>query len=152
MSARHQNCPECGCEIGERKRRSVPDHRRLFALIKQAFDNWPEAHEFTPENPDHLRAWLVCKAGWRDTTAYDLGDKADAAVVAIALEAGIRAAKGTGFVRVHGRSVAVITPKSMGFLAMGQAEFGLLRDAITDIIKAETGIDAEAREAAWAGS
>lgn len=30
----------------------------------------------------------------------------------------------------------------MDFRAMGQTEFGLLRDAITDIIKAETGIDA----------
>jgi len=39
--------------------------------------------------------------------------------------------------------VAVITPKSMDFRAMGQAEFGLLRDAITDIIKAETGIALE---------
>lgn len=148
MSARHDHCPECGCEIGAKKRRSVPDHRRLFALIKQAFDNWPEGHEFTPENPEHLRAWLVCKAGWREATAYDLGERADAAVVALALEAGIKAAKGTGFVRVVGRSVAVITPKSMDFRAMGQAEFGLLRDAITDIIKAETGIDAEARVAA----
>lgn len=143
MSARQDHCPECGCEIGARKRRSVPDHRRLFALIKAAFDNWPEAHDFTPENPEHLRSWLVCKAGWREATAYDLGEKADAAVVALALQAGIKAAKGVGFVKVHGRSVAVITPKSMDFRAMGQAEFGLLRDAITDIIKAETGIALE---------
>ena len=148
MSARHSHCPHCGTEIGEIKRRSIPDHRRLFALIKQAFDNWPEAHEFTPESPEHLRAWLTCKAGWRDATAYDLGERADAAVVALALEAGIKAARGVGFVRVHGRSVAVITPKSIDFRSMGQQEFGLLRDAITDIIKAETGIDAEARAAA----
>ena len=146
MSARHSHCPECGCEIGERKRRSVPDHRRLFALIKQAFDNWPEAHEFAPESPEHLRAWLVCKAGWRDATAYDLGQRADAAVVALALQAGIKAAKGVGFVKVHnGGSVAVITPRSMDFRTMGQQEFGLLRDVITDIIKAETGIDAMLR-------
>jgi hypothetical protein len=143
MRARHDHCPECGCDLAPRKRRSVPDHRRLFALIKQAFDNWPEAHEFTPENPEHLRAWLVCKAGWKDATAYDLGERADADVVALALEAAIKAAKGTGFVRVVGRSVAVITPKSMDFRAMGQQEFGLLRDAITDIITAETGIEAE---------
>lgn len=143
MSARHDHCPECGCEIGAKKRRSVPDHRRLFALIKQAFDNWPEGHEFTPENPEHLRAWLVCKAGWREATAYDLGERADADVVALALQAGIKAAKGVGFVKVHGRSVAVITPKSIDFRSMGQAEFGLLRDAITDIIQDVTGIDAE---------
>jgi len=143
MSARHDHCPECGCDLAPRKRRSVPDHRRLFALIKQAFDNWPEAHDFQPENAEHLRAWLVCKAGWRETTSYDLGEKADADVVALALQAGIKAAKGTGFVKVHGRGVAVITPKSMDFRSMGQAEFGLLRDAISDIIKSETGIDAE---------
>lgn len=144
MSARHQHCPECGCEIGAKKRRSLPDHRRLFALIRSAFDNWPEAHEFTPENPEHLRAWLVCKAGWRDATVYDLGDKADAAVVAIALEAGIRAARGVGFVRVVGRRVAVITPKSMDFRHMAQEEFGRLRDAIEAEIELATGINAGA--------
>lgn len=148
MRARHDHCPECGCDLAPKKRRSVPDHRRLFALVRQAFDNWPEDHDFQPESAEHLRAWLVCKAGWREATAYDLGDRADAAVVALALQAGIKAAKGVGFVKVHGRSVAVITPKSIDFRSMGQAEFGLLRDAITEIIKAEIGIDHEAARAA----
>lgn len=141
MSARHEHCPECGCEIGAKKRRSLPDHRRLFALIRKAFENWPEAHDFQPEGEGHLRSWLICKAGWRDAVTYDLGDKADPHVVSIALEAGIRAARGVGFVTVHQGRVALITPKSINFRAMAQAEFGLLRDAITDIIKAETGID-----------
>lgn len=141
MSARHDHCPECGCDLAPKKRRSVPDHRRLFALIGKAFSNWPEAHDFQPETAEHLRAWLVCKAGWREATAYDLGERADAAVVALALQAGIKAAKGVGFVKVHGRSVAVITPKSMDFRAMDQAEFGLLRDAIEAVIALETGIE-----------
>lgn len=140
MSARHDHCPECGCDLAPKKRRSVPDHRRLFALIRQAHDNWPEGHDFQPESPEHLRAWLVCKAGWREATAYDLGDRADAAVVALALQAGIKAARGVGFVRVVGRSVAVITPKSIDFRSMGQAEFGLLRDAVECVIEEETGI------------
>jgi len=140
MSPRHLHCPECGAEIAEPKRRSIADHRRLFALIRNAFDNWPERHEFQPDNAEHLRAWLVCKAGWRMTTAYDLGAKADPDVVALALQAGIKAAKGIGFVTVHNRLVAVVTPKSMDFRSMAQAEFGHLRDAISDVIEAETGI------------
>ncbi len=143
MSARHSHCPHCGTEIGEIKRRSIPDHRRLFALIKQAFDNWPEAHEFTPESPEHLRAWLTCKAGWRKSTPIQFGSKTDQSLMVLAMTAAIKAAGGNAFVTPHGTGVAVIAPRSMCFKGMGQQEFGLLRDAITDIIRAETGIDAE---------
>lgn len=141
MSARHEHCPECGCEIGAKKRRSVPDHRRLMALIHQAFTSWPEAHEFQPESAEHLRAWLICKAGWRQATPIQFGGDTDADVMVLAMTAAIRAASGTAFVVPHGTGVAVIAPKSMSFKAMGQSEFGLLRDAIEAVIALETGIE-----------
>ena len=144
MSARHDCCPHCGCEIGDRKRRSVPDHRRLFALIKQAFDNWPEAHEFTPESPEHLRAWLTCKAGWRKSTPIQFGSRTDQSLMVLAMTAAIRAAGGNAFVVPHGTGVAVIAPRSMCFKGMGQQEFGLLRDSIEGVIELETGINCEA--------
>lgn len=143
MSARHDHCPECGCDLAPKKRRSVPDHRRLMALIHQAFTSWPEAHDFQPESAEHLRAWLICKAGFRHATPIQFGRDVEPDVMVLAMTAAIRAANGVAFVVPHGTGVAVISPKSMSFRAMGQAEFGLLRDAITDIIKAETGIDAE---------
>lgn len=148
MSARHEHCPECGCEIGAKKRRSVPDHRRLMALIHQAFTSWPEAHEFQPESAEHLRAWLICKAGWREATPIQFGETTSPDLMVLAMTAAIKAANGVAFVVPHGTGVAVISPKSMSFRSMGQQEFGLLRDAITDIIRAETGIEAEARAAA----
>ena len=46
-----------------KKRRSLKHHKRLFGLIRAAFDLWPEGHEFQPETEDHLRAWLTIKAG-----------------------------------------------------------------------------------------
>lgn len=145
MSARHDHCPECGCEIGAKKRRSVPDHRRLMALIHHAHTNWPEAHDFQPESAEHLRAWLICKAGWREATPIQFGTRMDTDVMVLAMTAAIKAANGTAFVVPHGTGVAVISPKSMSFKSMGQQEFGMLRDAITDILRAETGIDSEAR-------
>lgn len=143
MSDCREHCPECGCEIGPKRRRSLPDHRRLFALIKRAYENWPEGHDFQPEHPEHLRAWLMCKAGWREATPIQFGSSTDQHLMVLAMTAAIRAARGTAFVVPHGTGVAVIAPRSMDFRSMGQQEFGLLRDAITDIIRAETGIDAE---------
>lgn len=148
------HCPSCGCEF-DTKKRSSPDHRRLFALIAAAFSQWPEGHSFQPANSEDLRAWLICKAGpdWREATPILLGEDADAATRAMfrmGIEAAVRAAHGKAFVIPFGVGVAVVTPKSMSFSKMSQSEFSRLRDAISDVIEAELGckIDQLTREAA----
>lgn len=59
------NCPECGCVITEATKhaRSIPQHRRFFALMKAAFMHWPATAEFRPKNAEHLRYFLECEAG-----------------------------------------------------------------------------------------
>lgn len=47
-------CPHCGCEI-ERRSRSLPDHRRLFGLIRKAWMNWPEHHPMQFTNKKTFR-------------------------------------------------------------------------------------------------
>lgn len=42
-----QVCKSCGQPL---KGRSHPDHRRLFALIQAAYDQWPETAPFQPVN------------------------------------------------------------------------------------------------------
>jgi hypothetical protein len=132
-------CPSCGFEMGNSNRRSNPDHARLFALVHKAFHQWPEGHKFAPQNAEHLRAWLVCKAGpeWRNARATVL-DGGEKSLIAEALRHALGDDQKRFVVEFPG-GVAVISPKSMSFTAMSQAEFGKLRDAITDVIEAEIG-------------
>src|SRR6187549_2868611 len=70
-------CPECGSLLNLRQLRSVTprspkQHRAFFRMIDLALRAWPEAYtEFQPEGVsdkdrhEHLRAYLLCLAGWR---------------------------------------------------------------------------------------
>lgn len=63
-------CPTCGG-----KNRSTPQHRRFFKLVSLAYEHWPETFsKFQPENSEHLRAWLLCKAGWRTEVSIEFAD------------------------------------------------------------------------------
>lgn len=139
-----QECPHCGVVLT--KHRSGPDHRRFFAVIKAAFHHWPSGHEFTPDSPEHLRAWLTCRAGYRDSTPIYLPDDATETMrvlFRLGIEAAIRAANGYAFVTPYRDAVAVHTPKSIAWDKLNQKDFGALRTAVEDVIKAETGLDAE---------
>jgi hypothetical protein len=62
------------------KQRSTAQHRRFFGLVKAAYDQWPENHQFDPDNEDHLRAWLLVKAKHRTIKEFLLdGDTDEAA-------------------------------------------------------------------------
>lgn len=135
-------CPHCGVVLT--KNRSGPDHRRFFALIKAAFDQWPENHDFTPDSAEALRAWLTCKAGYRNSTPVMLPDEADdhmKLLFRLGIESSIRAAGGVAFVVPYRDGVAVISPKSIAWDKISQKDFGAVRSAVEDVIKAETGLD-----------
>lgn len=128
-------CPHCGSQP-----RSSDDHRRFFALVKAAFDQWPEGGNFTPDNIDHLRAYLLCKAGYRKTTMIETDEPA--ATVA-AIEAAFRAADTYAFVRPCGDGVAVYSPKSLRFDKTDQKAFNAVRDKVSSIIESVIGVTAE---------
>lgn len=137
-------CPECGVVLT--KHRSLPDHRRFFAVIRAAFEHWPSGHEYQPEDTKALRAWLTCKAGYRNSTPIFLPEDATdhmRVLFRLGIEASIRAANGVAFVTPYRDSVAVHTPKSIAFHEMSQSEFGALRTAVEDVIRTETGLDPE---------
>ena len=46
------------------KSRSTPQHRRYFALIKAAFQHWPESHDLQFGSAEGLRDYLQLKAGF----------------------------------------------------------------------------------------
>lgn len=139
-----RECPHCGKPI--MKGRSSPDHRRFFAVIKHAFQQWPENHRFQPDDAEHLRAWLTCRAGYRESTPIILPDGADETmqlVFLLGIESALRAADSVAFVLAHGNGVAVITPKSIAFDKLGQRDFAAVRTAVEDTIAAEIGITAD---------
>lgn len=136
------DCPHCGSDISDGKR-SQPDHKRLFAVIRRAYLTWPEGHRFKPVNAEHLRAWLICASGaeFRELVATFVmpegADEATRKTFVASLQATINGTKGKGVVIPNGENAYIVAPVSMSFCKMDQRKFSRLRDAITDIIEAE---------------
>lgn len=137
-----KHCPECGAVI--EKKRSLPQHRRLFALMRAAYHQWPERHEFRPESAEHLRAWLLCKAGWHTAKYVDAEDGADPKVIAAAIEAAFAVASSIALVRVHGDRVAVYAPRSQSFADADQRAFAPIAQAVEEIIEEACGVSSDA--------
>lgn len=138
-------CPHCGRSLV--KARSPADHARFFAVIDAAFRQWPESHDFQPTDKDHLRAYLTCKAGYREATPIMLPDDATGhmrELFRLGIEGAVQAAGGYAFVVPYRDSAAVIRPKSIAWAKLGQGEFGAVRSAIEDVISAEIGVTADA--------
>lgn len=152
-----KNCPECGAVFA--KPRSIRDHNRFFGILERAFDQWPEGHEFRPTSPAHLRAWVLCKAGYHTVEMvdvdfesfaryHDMGNAGPALMKLIGAVAATtaRVALGDGdyaFTRIHGEGIAVFKPKSIAFDKLSQSEFGPLRSAVEEIIEQAIGVSAE---------
>ncbi len=163
--ARH--CEVCGHEIPAPRSRSVPQHRRYFAMIKAVYDQWPESHSFQPVDREHLRLWLQCRAGYytvADVPVPDLSDinaKVPERLRAflppedywrqhfMAVAKGVVSVitrlrtRGYVFIRSGPDGVKVFQPKSINFHTIGPSEFGRLKDAVTDAIWNETNLDAD---------
>jgi len=140
-----KTCPHCGVEReakpkGNSKPRSVPQHRRYFALIKAAHSHWPETHRFKPMSEEHLRKWLQAKAGYATVRTVDTaGMDTQSAIVAVA--AMLAAADPMHFTSVTGARFHVIESKSINFDTLPHLAACALFDAVADTIKAETGLD-----------
>ena len=136
------NCPHCGVELEKPKGkpRSVPQHRRYFALIRAAHSHWPEKHRFRPMSEEHLRKWLQAKSGYSNIRTIDTaGMNTQSAIVAVAAE--LAAADPMYFTSIVGARFYVIESKSIDFDTLPHLAACALFDAVADTIKAETGLD-----------
>ena len=135
-------CPNCKQQI--RAPRSLPDHKRFFGVIRAAYHHWPESHEFQPDNDEHLRKGLLCKAGYRDVTTIPIEFADDqpglVRLITIAAEAAVKAAGGYAFMRPHGEGIAVFSAKSIKWDCLDQKAFHAIRDAVETVIETETGL------------
>lgn len=156
MTHREITCPECGSVFQApeaKKQRSLEDHRRFFALIRAAYDQWPEMHEFQPMSEEHLRAYLLCKVRYHEVEMIDIGTEIFAGldmetrrlvdmVVQSAVHRSIEAATrkaGFAFDRPHGSGIAIFRPRSIDWHTLDQAQFNALRDAVETEIEAVIG-------------
>lgn len=143
MKRRH-HCPECGAVFEDKaQRRSVPQHRRFFALCRAAFANWPSSHAFQPRNAEHLRYWLQVQAGHCVVRKTARIESVDPVKVYNLIKAFLDGASDDAlFVELHDNRIVEVQAKTINFDAMGPAEFGKLKDEVASVIEAEMGINA----------
>lgn len=140
-------CIECGAVFANN--RSLPDHRRLFGIIKKALPHWPHG-DFTPRDEEQLRAFLLLKAGHTNVAfvpaeGIEVDPEVNGAFVkTVKATSAAMAGKG-GYVEIQPRSdgANIITPRSIKFLAVSQKDFNPLRDAVVDIIESSLGVPVE---------
>jgi len=136
------HCPGCGLDLSQTRRgkpRSVPQHKRFFAMIRAAHSHWPAGHRFKPINDDHLRKWLQAKAGHAIVTTIDtVGLETNAAILLIA--AGLSAAKDHTFPFAADGKFYIFQSESIAFDTLPHLSACALFDAVADTIEAETGL------------
>lgn len=147
MSRGQFTCEHCGA-VNEAKavsRRSGPQHRRFFAIVRAAFFNWPEGHPtFRPKSAEHLRFWLEMRAGHFTVTTTARITSADPDKVFALMSAFMRHSDDhTLFVELDGNLMVEKKTLSIDYATLGPAEFGRLKEAVCEVIEAEMGIAAE---------
>jgi hypothetical protein len=151
MSGQVTKCPHCGCDVDpvKGKPRSLEQLRRFFAVLRAMKHHWPEKAEFQPENEEHLRKWVLIKAGHKETTDIPVPFAEDepgvTRLAAVAIEGAVAAAGAFAFIRPHpeGGLVRVFKAKSIAFDKLGQAEFNDLNAEVEAVYEAETGLKAD---------
>lgn len=150
--AKLDHCPECGFVLDDALGYHSPKQFRAFhQMVRIALDNWPESHpEIQPmgatktERFEHLRAWLLCKAGWRRV----LGERLSTKVLATAEEqvafakALYRAARHDHcFPAEYMDQIVVVTPKTMK--SISHENLQQIFDEVIFIVERETGLKVE---------
>ncbi len=135
-------------EVGEvyplevREDRSINSHRHFFAVVREGWQNLPEAQAQRFPTEDHLRKWLLIRTGFRDERSIPLASKAEAQRVA----AFVKPLDDFAVVVAREATVTVLTAKSQSVKAMGRAEFQKSKDAVLDELAAMISVDRKALE------
>lgn len=137
-------CQCCGCEVdGSVRPRSLPQLRRYFALVRAAFQHWPETCEVQFAGEEECRRHMQMRAGWREVGARIPLVGVNPELTKMIVRQAIAGAKAHAWPVVHGRELVIWTPRSIAFHKMGPREFTELSDAVSVVIKDMTGLDAE---------
>lgn len=139
-----QPCEHCGGYPSPKqsKPRSVPQHKRYFAMLRQAYHHWPEAHHFQPANEEHLRKWLQAKSGHRKVDTIETDGMTPAQSVGV-IAAAMKRAGPYAFVSAVGSKLYILTSESIDFDTLPHLAACALFDDVADVIEAETGLKLE---------
>lgn len=136
-------CPECGClfEVAEkpapRRQRSYQQLKRVMAICREAFHQWPETADFRPKNEEHLRYFLECEAGHftvtRTTRLHDIDPDKIAPIVAgiVADSDDIKM-----FVEIDGALITTKKVKSVAYDALDHRDACKLFQDMEDVLHA----------------
>lgn len=144
-SRRPDHCPECGCEIKQTKSvvRSVPQLKRYFAVLRAAFDAWPETHEHQFSNVEEFRAWLQMKSGYREIGAkIPLAGMSKERACLLA-EAAIRATGSYAVPVIHGNTLVVFRPKSIAFQKLSHYDACKLFEQVEAFVEDAIGVSCD---------
>lgn len=122
------------------KPRSLDQHRRLFALIAAAFDQWPHAHPFRPENAEHLRAWLLVRARHCIVNTYYLNDEAGEHAKLFPLIAASMFRQWC-WAKSDGNALHICMPASIAFDKLSHADACRIFDDVGAVIEGIFGVE-----------
>ena len=134
-------CPCCGQE--KQSPRNQARHKLFFAILPKAFENWPSAYEeFQPMSTEHLRKWLIYKAGW--CTMRELAiEGPNKRIVVAALKFFLESGNHETFYTTTKTSIREYRPRSIAWNKCREDDFKRILNTATEIIETVTGVPIE---------
>lgn len=140
-------CPHCLCDLDAEKGtpRSPEQLRRFFGVLRAMFNHWPEHADFQPHTEEHLRKWVLCKAGHGVVVKTLTMPRSSNVSLMAAMMAFAEALleMGNRFGRWKGSTLAVYEAKSIAFHNLSQHKFNQVNDEVEAVYRNETGLDPE---------
>ena len=120
-------------------------HRLLFAVIKVAYDNWPEGHAVVPSSPENLRGRLLVDAGHCVSLDVRIANRDDllGAAAAIGAFLGEHRRGRHAFFDGCRSGMRVSVPFSIAYAKCDELTFGGVLTRVIDEIEAVIGISAD---------
>ena len=103
----------------------------LMALIQHLAERWP--------TPEHLRKWLLIKAGYHDERSIVAASKAEAHRIATF----VKPLDDYAIITVTEAVVTIYTAKSQSMRAMGKQEFGESKRKVLEMLSGMIGVSQE---------
>jgi hypothetical protein len=122
--------------LEEIQARSSASHAHYFATLHEGWMSLPESEGDRFPTEEHLRKYLLMKAGYRDERTIVCSSKAEAQ----RLSAFIKPMDDYAIVTAREGVVTVYTAKSQSMKAMGKEEFQASKQAVLDALEEMLGV------------
>jgi len=134
-------CPTCKQVVPHP--RNYERHKALFGMLKPAFYYWPDpdVEPFRPNDAEHLRAWLLVKAGWRESEDLKISGTSSkyATIMAMAFLNRKREKTAVHFEELKD-GIRVYWPKSVAYNKCSEDQFKKVLTSVTEIVEDIIGV------------